>query len=76
LSWIIHFFSSSSSSVLDLCVATCRRRRREKKKREEEEQIPNIPFWTLFLLSLQLAWLFLVPLLSYKSIYLFIYLLV
>jgi hypothetical protein len=23
-----------------------------KKKREEEEEIPNIPFWTLFLLSL------------------------
>jgi hypothetical protein len=32
-----------------------KKKKGKKKKREEEEQIPNIPFWTLFLLSLQLA---------------------
>jgi hypothetical protein len=31
-------------------------KKKGKKKRErEEEEIPNIPFWTLFLLSLELA---------------------
>jgi hypothetical protein len=27
----------------------------KKNTREEEEEIPNIPFWTLFVLSLELA---------------------
>jgi hypothetical protein len=32
-----------------------KKKKGKKKKREEEGGIPNIPFWTLFLLSLELG---------------------